>query len=366
MKKGKITSILAAVWVFGFVSNASAQLTAERWFAYTGSWPDNYKILVSILVSGSSETEVLIAETPPAGWEIDAKASKGTVADGVVAWSGTSFKKVLTYYVTPPERAVGEAVFSGKVGEQTITGKNSITLGRMEPGVQIALKTGLYYNYLLYLPPSYDSSKKFPVILHLHTWSERGTSLETVRNFGIAKIVNNPNSIRELFGEREFPFILVSPQCPSNNDTWRESELLTVLDEVLANYAVDRDRIYMTGNSFGGGATWNFACLHPDLLAAISPISGGNPSKTQLQNLVGAVSVWSFHNKNDSTTSSSGQITAVKNLQDLGGDAQITLYEGTSAHDAWTKTYSNPEFYTWLLQHGKKPAAVADWMIQNQ
>lgn len=364
MMKGKLTCSIAAAMVFWIASNASAQMTAERCFAYTGSWPDDYKILVSIQVNGTSDTDVLIEETLPAGWEIDARNSKGTVTEGVVSWTGTTFKKTLTYYATPPENAAGEAVFSGKVGDQIIGGKNSITLGRMEPGVQTALKTGLYYNYLIYLPPSYDPTKTFPLILHLHTWSERGINLETVMNFGIAKIVNNPASIHALFGEGEFPFILVSPQCPSNNDSWRENELLAVLDEVLANYSVDRDRVYMTGCSFGGSATWSLAGNNPDLFAAISPISGGNPSKTQLQNMVGNVAVWSFHNKSDSTTSASGQINAINTLKELGGDAQITLYDG-SAHDAWTKTYSNPEFYAWLLQHSKKPAAVRDWMLQN-
>jgi predicted peptidase len=92
------------------------------------------------------------------------------------------------------------------------------------------MSTGLYYNYLLYLPPSYGKvNKKWPLLLHLHTWSERGSNLESVRNFGISKVINNPLSAQPVFGETEFPFILVSPQCPSNNDTWREEELFTLL-----------------------------------------------------------------------------------------------------------------------------------------
>ena len=48
-----------------------------------------------------------------------------------------------------------------------------------------------------------------------------------------------------------------------------------VLDEALANYPVDRNRIYIAGLSMGGMGTFDMLCRYPDLFAAAIPICGG-------------------------------------------------------------------------------------------
>ena len=74
-----------------------------------------------------------------------------------------------------------------------------------------------------------------------------------------------------------FPFILVSPQCPSSQWwTWPQlsATLSNLLDEVESKYAVDPERIYVTGLSMGGYGTWSLAMAYPQRFAAIVPISG--------------------------------------------------------------------------------------------
>src|SRR4051794_16930459 len=78
--------------------------------------------------------------------------------------------------------------------------------------------------YLLFLPKDYDgkSGKRWPVILFLHGAGERGTNVWQVAKHGPPKIVQqNP----------EFPFIVVSPQCPSD-EIWSNEILISLLDEV--------------------------------------------------------------------------------------------------------------------------------------
>jgi poly(3-hydroxybutyrate) depolymerase len=48
-----------------------------------------------------------------------------------------------------------------------------------------------------------------------------------------------------------FPFIVVSPQCP-NGEWWSNEILSALLDEVMAKYRVDSARVYLTGLSMGG------------------------------------------------------------------------------------------------------------------
>jgi predicted peptidase len=69
--------------------------------------------------------------------------------------------------------------------------------------------------------------------------------------------------------------------CPKGRDTasmYRgpaEQDVLDVLAEVRRDYKVDANRIYLMGHSMGAYGTWSTAMDHPDLWAALGPISGG-------------------------------------------------------------------------------------------
>jgi predicted peptidase len=57
-----------------------------------------------------------------------------------------------------------------------------------------------------------------------------------------------------------------------------EQDVLDVMADVRRAYKIDPKRIYLTGHSMGAYGTWSIAIDHPDLFAALAPISGGgNP-----------------------------------------------------------------------------------------
>ena len=71
-----------------------------------------------------------------------------------------------------------------------------------------------------------------------------------------------------------FPFIVVSPQCPDGK-LWSNDQLLSLLDDVEKRYAVDSHRVYLTGLSMGGFGAWSLGLSHPDRFAALAPLCGG-------------------------------------------------------------------------------------------
>ena len=73
---------------------------------------------------------------------------------------------------------------------------------------------------------------------------------------------------------KDFPFILVSPQCKRDR-WWEPISLSALIDEIEEKYNVDRKRIYLTGLSMGGFGTWDLASYSPERFAAIAPICGG-------------------------------------------------------------------------------------------
>ncbi len=222
-----------------------------------------------------------------------------------------------------------------------------------EPGQQAKTfekQVTVKLNYLLYLPEGYarDTDKKWPLIFFLHGAGERGDDINKVKVHGPPKIVE---------GKKDFPFIVVSPQCPENS-WWEPFQLSALLDDVLAGLRVDPDRVYLTGLSMGGYGTWDLVSRSPRRFAAIAPIcGGGNPAQARR---IKDVPVWVFHGDKDPTVPVQLSDDMVAALTKAGADVKYTRYEGVG-HDAWTKTYDNPELYQWFLAHkrgDKKPDAA--------
>ncbi len=129
------------------------------------------------------------------------------------------------------------------------------------------------YEYLLYLPEGYaEQEASWPLLLFLHGAGERGDSLALVNVHGPPKLIEQGQG---------FPFIVVSPQCPEDQ-RWSVKTLDKLLNDIVAQYRVDEDRIYVTGLSMGGFGTWNLAARFPHRFAAIAPICGGGVGMTTL------------------------------------------------------------------------------------
>jgi len=197
-------------------------------------------------------------------------------------------------------------------------------------------------DYLLFLPQGYgrDPEKKWPLMLFLHGAGERGDRLELVKKHGPPKLVEQ---------QPDFPFIVVSPQCPAGS-WWPDKldDLSALLDEVEADYAVDSHRIYLTGLSMGGYGTWSLAQDQPERFAAIVPICGGG--SRALARRLKDLPVWVFHGAQDKTVPPEESEKMVAAIERAGGSPRLTIYPD-AGHDSWTETYDNPELYEWLLSN---------------
>jgi predicted peptidase len=208
-------------------------------------------------------------------------------------------------------------------------------------------------DYLLFLPKGYDAKaeKRWPMILFLHGAGERGTDVWKVAVHGPPKNVAT---------HLDFPFVVVSPQCPEDQ-VWSREVLLALLDDFTATHAVDTNRIYLTGLSMGGYGTWDLGLAHPEKFAAIVPICGGgqtisvllvSPDKASALRTLG---VWAFHGAKDPVVALAESQRMVDALKRAGvEDVKLTVYP-EAGHDSWTETYNNPELYEWLLKHQRKP-----------
>ncbi len=226
---------------------------------------------------------------------------------------------------------------------QTYSQKKSTKL--LEQKLEKEIKIKIELQYLLYLPADYENSeKKFPLVLFLHGAGERGNDLELVKRNGPPKLVEEG---------KDFPFILVSPQCPSQTRwNYQTQSLITLLDEIESEYRVDKSRIYVTGLSMGGQGTWTLALAQPNRFAAIAPVCGWTDSWEVCK--ISHLPVWVFHGAKDDIVPVTESQLMVDALKKCGADEiKFTIYPDAN-HDAWTETYNNDELYKWLLSYSTK------------
>jgi predicted peptidase len=218
-------------------------------------------------------------------------------------------------------------------GDEPVAGKQ----------VEQELKTsnGKSISYLLYLPKDYDSKDKWPLLLFLHGRGESDGPLSIVKKWGPPRLIGRGESL---------PYVVVSPQCPPNPESWpqpsQQSLLLALLDHVGKTYKVDADRVYLTGLSMGGYGSWRLAADHPERFAAVVPVCGaGKPADAEkLKNLP----IWVWHGTEDPAVPFQRSVEMVEAIKQAGSTTiRFTTLEGIG-HNSWEAAYATPELYQWL------------------
>jgi predicted esterase len=197
------------------------------------------------------------------------------------------------------------------------------------------------YPHLTYLPDGYDKDKRtWPLIVFLHGSGERGSDLTVLEKEGPLGYIKSGHAL---------PFIVVNPLCPEDED-WNAARLARLLDQLEVTYRIDPKRIYVTGLSMGGFGSLDFAATYPDRIAAIAPVSGGEDP--DLAERLKKMPTWFFHGGDDPVVPTTFSVNLEHAMQKLNAPVKLTVYPGVG-HGDWDKTYSDPQLYTWLLQHTK-------------
>lgn len=221
------------------------------------------------------------------------------------------------------------------------------------------------YSYYVYKPGGYaDDGPEYPLLVFLHGWNPNlgNEPLENVLRQGPPKL------IEANLWDPKFPFIVVSPQLDSNN--WRPYKTHALIEHLMETYQVNKDRIYLTGLSLGGGGCWYYAGeVENNYVAAMVPISASG-SPHLLDNLA-EIPLWAFHGGQDKTVNAYENFGSVPLVQAINQKipkvrARLTVYANVG-HNAWSMTYDgsghnyssqtydtfNMDIYEWMLAYKK-------------
>ena len=200
------------------------------------------------------------------------------------------------------------------------------------------------FNYLLTLPKEYkETGEPSPMIVFLHGGGERGENYELLKRHGPPMMVKN--------GE-DFPFVVLSPQCPRGH-RWTHLliQVKELIDNLVAEHNIDKNRIYLTGMSLGGYGTWNLAMTYPSFFAAIAPMACNGGMKDEASRIID-MPIWAFQGEKDGFELQQEMIDKVK--RDSKTDVRYTMYPETDHEGTWVKAYKTPELYEWFLSHKRK------------
>lgn len=221
---------------------------------------------------------------------------------------------------------------------------------------EFAGKSGEVLKYRLLKPTSYHPDRKFPLVIFLHGAGERGAD-------NIAQLKHGMTDFCKADRREKYPCYVLAPQCPTGQKwsdvDWssKESKLpdqpspsmqlvFEVVETMIEDAAVDKNRIYITGLSMGGYGTWDALARKGSYFAAAAPICGGGDPQTVEK--FSSIPIWCFHGDQDKAVAVSRSREMIEALKKVGGSPKYTEYAGVG-HDSWTQSYSNAELYAWMF-----------------
>lgn len=121
--------------------------------------------------------------------------------------------------------------------------------------------------YRLYIPTSYDRSKKHPMIMTLHgAGGDENNFLDRYQGLW-----------PKLAEERGYIVVSANGRGPTSGYTKEsggEQDVMNVIGLVQKKYNIDPSRIYLAGHSMGASGTWRLGFQYRETFAALAPIAG--------------------------------------------------------------------------------------------
>ena len=126
-------------------------------------------------------------------------------------------------------------------------------------------------HYLVQLPPDYNPYRRYPMIVTLHG---AGSAAENQINWWAGEWGRTGRT-----GQAgRIGYIVLAPEwAGEHQDTYRytvreHTMVLGCYRDACRRFAVDTDRVFLSGHSMGGDAAWDMGLAHPDLWAGVIPI----------------------------------------------------------------------------------------------
>lgn len=249
-------------------------------------------------------------------------------------------------------------------------------LACLHAGAQLTPKSLIAANkdfigFYEFKPVDYDAagSEKYPLIVFLHGYGERGngtTDLPNVLFNGLPRNISEGHKMRFFWNGKWETFFVMIPQLNKDKYSfWQNFYVDEMIRYAKSNYRIDENRIFLTGLSMGGGGTWSYCGTSLDnakQFAAIATSCGACQSTDWCNIAKADLPMWSFHAEDDNSAApvscTKGTITNIRTNCSPKVDPYMTIWP-TGGHGIWGRVYDtdhnwqNPNVYEWFLGQNK-------------
>ncbi|MCH7728622.1 MAG: peptidase [Planctomycetes bacterium] len=187
------------------------------------------------------------------------------------------------------------------------------------------------FTYYVQVPLEYDPYRHYPCVVTLN--GAGTTPLKQVDWW--AGSFNEKLKMRMGQATRQ-GYIVVAPKWTQEHQakykfTAREhAAVLFSLRDALRRFAIDTDRVFLSGHSMGADAAWDIALAHPDLWAGVIPIvaTADKYISRYFENALYNLPMYFVGGQLDGARVEKNKIDFNKYLKNVGYDVVVVLYRG--------------------------------------
>lgn len=207
--------------------------------------------------------------------------------------------------------------------------------------------------YWVQLPPEYDPYRNYPCVVTLN-----GDRTELQQLDWWAGIHSPETRQDQRLGQATRQgYIVIAPQWQRDNQ-WNydyspvaHARVLDSVRDALRRFAIDVDRVFLSGHSTGGDAAWDIALAHPDLWAGVIPIAASADRYVNhyFTNGSGALPMYFVHGEYDHARMSANKMDWNRYfLRVRNADVMVVTYQGRG-HEHFQEEIL--KIFEWMTVH---------------
>ncbi len=201
--------------------------------------------------------------------------------------------------------------------------------------------------YYLYTPSNPTSN--MPLIVYLHGGTNKKadvTALLTTEGF--------PKYLYDGYYGNLRAYVAI-PKLDNSYKGWADisGQIRDLIKSLNTNYAIDMNKIALTGHSMGGTGTYQLQTKLSNTFACIAPMSGSIQNTQENLTALSKTKIWAFVGTEDTIVSPDSSREIIKALNEKGANAKITELNGATHFDVPSLAYKTPDLIQWLVNCGK-------------
>jgi hypothetical protein len=223
--------------------------------------------------------------------------------------------------------------------------------------------------YFYMLPTNYDPARTYPLVCFFHGLPG-DENMITNASSGGSGYGHYPGLKLYASGRQQVadPVIMLWPCRRAGDSDWTDQYLRLssgLLDQFIAQFGVDTNRLYLDAGSGGLNAAWNFLAMRPGDFAAARLLAGwpGVSSASAIKD----APIWAFCAADDGLVGETRNL--VRSLRTAGGNPLYTEYVSGGHLDTFTGFggisvfYCTPASVNWLLAHRRGTASTNEPLL---